>query len=100
MDESSSAQIAKPQASIKIACGFAISLVLMSGCTTYSDRLQPARDSFYSGNLDSARTLLEEQERKHRREQDVIQLDRAMIELASGHPRDAEKLLREVRDRF
>ena len=37
---------------------------------------------------------------KHKREADVLKLDKALIELTAGRPREAEKLLREVRDQF
>jgi hypothetical protein len=93
-----SARIAKPQAAL--ACGFAILIAILAGCATHADRLAPARASFYSGNIDAARTQLDEQARKHRRDRDVLTLDRAMVELVSGRPQEAERLLREVRDRF
>jgi len=77
-----------------------VGLFWLAGCATHLDRLQPVRDSFFAGNIDQARTIVGEQERKRRGDKDVLKLDQAMIELASGRPRDAEKLLREVRDHF
>uniref|UniRef100_A0A7C2NYB2 Tetratricopeptide repeat protein n=1 Tax=Schlesneria paludicola TaxID=360056 RepID=A0A7C2NYB2_9PLAN len=81
-----------------LTCGFAI-LWALAGCATHLDRLQPVRDSFFAGNVDQARTLVEQAEKK-RGDRDVLKLDRAMIELASGRPKEAERLLREARDRF
>jgi len=72
----------------------------LSGCATHLDRLQPIRDAFYAGDVTSARTQVVEIARKRRGETDVLQLDRAMIELAAGRPAEAEKLLRTARDRF
>ena len=62
------------------------------GCATHLDRLRPVRDQFYHGQLDSARTAILKEE-KHRGDRDVQPLDQAMVELAAGHPKQAEKLL-------
>jgi hypothetical protein len=78
------------------ACLFAA----LAGCATHLDRLQPIRNAFYAGDVNSAHTQVVEIGRKRRGEADVLQLDRAMIELAAGRPAEAEKLLREARDRF
>ncbi|MBI1345202.1 hypothetical protein GC163_02820 [bacterium] len=75
-------------------------LVLASGCATHLDRLQPIRNNFYSGNVTAARVSLQKELKRHRGEKDVLQLDQAMIELAAGNPKEAEQLLRTVRDRF
>lgn len=74
--------------------------VAMAGCATHFDRIQPVREAFYSGRLDTAAEQLEKAKDLRLRNDDVKQLDRAMIELAAGRPAEAEKLLREVRDRF
>lgn len=75
-------------------------ILIVAGCATHLDRLQPIRNEFYLGNVDAARVTLEKELRRHRGEQDVLLLDQAMIELAAGRPREAEKLLRTVRDEF
>ena len=77
-----------------------IGFVLTAGCATHYDRIQPVRQDFFAGRLENARTALVEQTKKRRGEKDVLKLDLAMVELASGHPQQAEKLLREVRDHF
>jgi hypothetical protein len=75
-------------------------LALLAGCATHLDRVQPARDGFFAGNLNEARTILQEAQKKKKGDQDVLQLDQAMLELSAGRPQDAERLLRTVRDRF
>jgi len=73
---------------------------VLVGCSTHADRARLIRTSFYSGNIPTAlaETDLEKHARKH--DANVIKLDRAMVELTSGKPAEAEKLLRDVRDRF
>ena len=81
--------------------GLAIqSMFVLSGCATHFDRVQPIRMAFFDGNLAAADEQLEKQLKKHKRERDVLLLDKAVIELAAGRPKDAERLLRQVRDRF
>lgn len=70
------------------------------GCATHLDRLEPIRNDFYSGRIDVAREALVKTQRKSKGDADVLLLDQAMLELASGRPAEAEKLLRKVRDRF
>ena len=81
-------------------CTLALATATLSGCATHFDRLEPIRQEFFAGNIEAARVSIEKDLRKHRGEKDVLLLDQAMIELASGRPQSAEKLLREVRDRF
>jgi uncharacterized protein len=78
---------------------FALSAFLSTGCATYADRLVEARRLFAAGNLAQADKELEKGLRR-RPDRDVIQLDRAMIQLAAGKPKEAEQTLREIRDRF
>ncbi len=75
-------------------------LVLTAGCATHYDRIQPVREAFFAGRLDEATTLLDKKRDLRLRNGDVKELDRAMIQLASGRPREAEKILRTIRDRF
>src|SRR4051812_49236934 len=75
-------------------------LLAAAGCASHFDRLAPIRDEYHLGHLDAAEKLIDEQLPKHKREADVLKLDKAVIELSAGRPKDAEKLLREVRDRF
>jgi tetratricopeptide (TPR) repeat protein len=75
-------------------------LATAAGCSTHADRLRGVRAEFYSGNLDRAVAAAENGRPRHKEDADVLKLDRAMIELVSGRPREAERLLRDVRDRF
>lgn len=70
----------------------------LAGCATHADRLYEIREHFYVGNLTLAEVSIEKHLERPKGEGDVLKLDRAMIELASGEPRKAEQTLREVRD--
>ncbi len=83
--------------SLVVLCGIAISGL---GCASHVDRLHPVRTEFYSGHLDEARAEVQKLAEKHSEDQDVFDLDRAMIELCAGHPKESERILRRVRDRF
>lgn len=78
---------------------WALTLLASAGCATYADRLAQVRQDFTSGHLELADAAVEKSLAK-RREHDVAQLDRAVIYLAGGKPKESEKLFREVRDRF
>jgi len=75
-------------------------LACVAGCASHVDRLRPIRAEFHNGHVDTAGQLIDEQLPKHKRDGDVLKLDKSIIELTSGRPREAEKLLREVRDQF
>ena len=81
-------------------CLLAFLVVSTSGCASHYDRVWIVREEYHAGRLDLARDAVEKQLKHHKREADVFLLDKAMIELASGRPKEAEKLLRSVRDRF
>jgi hypothetical protein len=74
--------------------------VLLAGCATHIDRLREVRNEFYGGNLDAATEKIEKYGKSYRGEADVFQLDRAIVELAAGRPKQAEQILRTVRDRL
>lgn len=74
--------------------------VILSGCASHYDRVWIVREEFHAGRLDVAREAVDKQLKRHKGESDVFLLDKAMIELTSGRPKEAEKLLRGVRDRF
>ena len=78
----------------------ALLVLIAPGCSTHFDRLQPIRTAFFDGNLAVAQESLAKELKKRKGEQNVLMLDQAVIELASGRPKDAERLLRQVRDRF
>ncbi len=76
-------------------------LVSCCGCATHADRLRAARQSFYSGNILTARERIDEELKKGRRKElDVLKLDQAVIDLFSGDTKKAKTSLREVRSSF
>ena len=72
----------------------------LTGCASHFDRVQPVRTAFFDGNLQSAEEQIDKLIKKRRGERDVLKLDKAIVELANGRPKEAEQLLHEVRDRF
>lgn len=80
--------------------GAILLLLSLHGCASHADRIAAAQIHFFSGNLASARTEIDLLLKKPKRDGDALLLDQAMIELASGRPKDAERLLRTVRDHF
>jgi len=77
-----------------------VSLAYFAGCATHADQLRGIRQDFYTGDLERAAASLDRQLSRGNGEADVLKLDLAMVHLAGGRPQDAERLLREVRDRF
>ncbi|MBM4001437.1 MAG: hypothetical protein FJ297_18200 [Planctomycetes bacterium] len=75
-------------------------LLVATGCATHADRLRRLRQAFHEGDLPTAERLVDESLGKRGGDADVLRLEQAMILLAAGRPLDAEKNLREVRDRF
>lgn len=75
-------------------------LWLASGCASHAARAMAIRESFYANNLPVALEEIDRHKDRRLRNNDVKQLDRAIIELAQGDPQSAERLLRTVRDRF
>ncbi|MBY0456426.1 MAG: hypothetical protein K2V38_03755, partial [Gemmataceae bacterium] len=78
----------------------ALAVALLAGCATHSDRLQDIRSAYNTGNTAAAKTKIDAAIAKNGREADVLKLDRAMVLLSEGSAREAEALLREVRDKF
>lgn len=72
---------------------------LTLGCATYADRLETVRGAFVTGDLTAADAELEKG-MKRRCDRDALTLDRAMLQLCSGKPREAEQTLRASRDRL
>jgi len=75
-------------------------LAALCGCASYSDRVAQIRSAYYANGLESAETLTEKALQAGRSDADVLRLEQAMIDLASGRPKEAEQTLRLVRDRF
>jgi uncharacterized protein len=72
----------------------------LTGCAAHVDRLREIRGEFYANNIEPSRTQLEKYTKGYGREADNFKLDRAIVELSAGRPKEAERLLREVRDSF
>ncbi len=77
-----------------------LALALLVGCKTHERRLVTIREGFYSGDLQQAATTLDEGIKRDRHDIDVLLLERSMVELAEGNPKQSEQILRQVRDRF
>ena len=82
------------------AAGVLAVVLLVAGCASHGERVRPAHELFYAGQLDAAAKELQEQMEGARQDRDVLALDLATTQLLSGHPAQAEATLREVRDRF
>jgi len=80
--------------------GLAIWLPIVAGCATYADQLHELRDDFYGGRLEDAEQKIAKRLDRPRGDGDVLQLERSLVELCSGRPKQAEQTLRDVRDRF
>jgi len=90
-----------PYASKRVlATGLLALVTALAGCATHADRLRDIRRDFYAGNAETAAATIDRCLKGNPREADVLKLDRAILELCSGRPKEAERLLREVRDRF
>jgi len=87
-----------PPASLTFILTALISAV--SGCATHADRLTTIRDAYYGGQVATARQIVETGLAERDADADVLKLERAMIELAEGQPEQAERTLREVRNRL
>lgn len=71
-----------------------------AGCATHGDRLESIRSAYNEGRLEQAESIVEREIGSQKSDADVLKLERAIIELTDGRPADAERTLREVRDRF
>lgn len=75
-------------------------LLTQTGCASHTVRLQDTREAYFSGNLDRATTFLERSDKVVEKERDCFLLDQAIVSLAQGDSQQAERILRDVRDRF
>lgn len=85
--------------SLRLCC-LIIWLGCFSGCRTHAHQLETVRTDYYSGRLEQASTTLEHLLEKEKRDADALKLDRALVDLTTGHPQRAEQTLRQVRDRL
>jgi hypothetical protein len=74
--------------------------VSQSGCSTHSKRIAQPRSLFYDGHLQACRESLEKLSKANRHDRDVVNLDLAVVDLLSGQAKQAERRLKDVRDRF
>jgi len=74
--------------------------LLALGCSTHAHRLQGVRDAFYHGDLATAEVQIDRHVKQNSGEVGVLELDRASILLSQGKVKEAEQVLRQVRDRF
>lgn len=79
---------------------FVVLVAALAGCTTHAQHIHSAREHYYSGRLQTALTALDEAAPKSPGSSEVIELEKSLVLLADGRPAEAEKLLRQVRDRF
>ena len=76
-------------------------LCFLTGCASFGERTMSVRNNFAHGNLEKANAEIDKAlKQKKRSDADLLKLNRAIITLSSGKPKEAELLLREVRDRF
>ena len=75
-------------------------LCLVTGCASFGERTIRIRNEFASGDLEKADAEVNKALKKKKSDADLLKLNRAVIALSSGKPKEAEMLLREVRDRF
>ena len=88
-------RIARP-----LLLGSALVCATLHGCASHADRIAAVQAHYFNGDLKTARADLDVLLKKPKRDGDALLLDQAMIELAAGRPKDAERLLRTVRDNF
>lgn len=82
-------------------CALAIAPLAGSlGCATHAKRIALPRNNFYDGQFTACREQLEKIAKNHRQDRDVANLDLAIVDLLDGECRQAERRLKEVRDRF
>lgn len=69
-------------------------------CSTHAKRVALPRTLFYEGQLQSCREHLEKLHQSNRHDRDVANLDLAVVDLLEGDIPQAERRLKDVRDRF
>jgi len=81
-------------------------LCLLTGCASFGERTMKIRSEFTGGNIAKADAEIEKSLKNNalkirgQSDANLLKLNRAIIALSSGKPKEAEILLREVRDRF
>ncbi len=85
---------------VSAVMGLAVVLLAIGGCATHVDSLHDIRTDFFAGNTERAALAIDRELDKGRGDADVLKLERAIVELSTGRPEQAEQTLREVRDSF
>ncbi len=86
---------------VNIFLSIALLLTLFSGCASFGERHLKIRSDFEDGKWVEANNEIDRRLKKSKRgEADLLKLNKALIDLSGGNAKEAEKLLREVRDRF
>src|SRR3954469_19312656 len=75
-------------------------LLATTGCSTHINRLTDVRASYFAGDLAHASEKIDREARSHPKEADVFKLDQATVLLCQGKAKEAEQLLKEVRNSF
>ncbi len=75
----------------------AIASWLCAGCQTWQKSHETAVAHFSAGNLEASRSSLAESQKTLRSEKELLELDLAVLDLASGDVRQAEGRFRELR---
>src|SRR3954468_14700993 len=89
----------KPRTNCQALSLIALATCLLAGCATYADNLAIVRQEFVTGDLTKAEAAVEKGMRR-RCDRDVLSLDKSILLLAEGKPKDSEQGLRQIRDRF
>lgn len=84
----------------RLAPWCAVVMLLVGGCASHVERMRDVRNFYYAGELETAGRLLDEEVGKRPGEDEAFLLEKAMIDLSAGRPRESERVLRYVRDRF
>jgi len=74
--------------------------LIVAGCASYSERVLKLHSAYYDNQLPLAQSIGTDELKGYFAEADLTKLDLAMIELASGNAKAAERTLRDVRDHF
>ncbi len=74
--------------------------LLAVGCSTYAHKVTQIRQAYDANDLVAAEERIHAGLKNERHDGDVLRLEQAIVQLTSGQPEEAERLLREVRDRF
>jgi len=76
-------------------------LCFLTGCASFGERTAKIRSEFANGNIEKTNAEIEKALKQRKRsDADTLKLNQAIVALSSGKPKEAETLLREVRDRF